>query len=73
MRDAGQVDSGPAEACRARELTAWQAVLPALYPEIAGETVVDVVSISSGRILLLTDIHIAMLKVCTARRVMSIP
>ena len=58
-----QVGSGPAEARRASELAAWQAVLPSLYPEIAGEAVLDVVAISSGRILLLTAAHIAMLKV----------
>lgn len=51
------------EARRARELAAWEAVLPALYPEIAAERVVDVVAVSSGRILLLTDTHVAMLKV----------
>ena len=62
----GQVGSGATEARRSAELAAWQAVLPSLYPEIAGEAVVDVVAISSGRILLLTDAHIAMLKVNTA-------
>ena len=62
----GQVGSGATEARRSAELAAWQAVLPTLYPEIAGEAVVDVVAISSGRILLLTDAHIAMLKVTTA-------
>lgn len=58
----GQVDARAAEAQRAAELAAWQAVLPALYPEIGGERVLDVVAVSSGRILLLTDTHVAMLK-----------
>ena len=53
----------PAKEAERAELAAWQAVLPEVYPEIAGDRVLDVVAVSSGRILLLTDLHVAMLKV----------
>lgn len=59
----GPQDAQATEARRFMELAAWQAVLPSLYPEIAEERVLDVVAVSSGRILLLTDTHVAMLKV----------
>ena len=51
------------ESQRAAELAAWQEVLPSIYVEIAAERIEDVVAVSSGRILLLTDTHVAMLKV----------
>lgn len=51
------------DARRAVELAAWQEVMPELYPEIASERVLDVVTVRSGRLLVLTDAHVAMLKV----------
>lgn len=39
--------------------------MPELFPEIASERILDVVTVRSGRILVLTDAHVAMLKVST--------
>ena len=51
------------KAAEEAQLAAWSAALRELYPDIAGERVVDVVPVSAGRLLLLTDVHIALLKV----------
>jgi hypothetical protein len=50
------------KAAEEAQLAAWGAALPELYPEIAGERMVDVVPVSAGRLLLLTDLHVALLK-----------
>ena len=59
------------DALRAVELAAWQEALLTLYPSIASEAVLDVIAVSSGRLLVLTDAHVAMLKVTASR--LSLP
>lgn len=46
--------------------------MPELYPKIASERVLDVVTVRSGRLLVLTDAHMAMLKVSKLLTAMAV-
>lgn len=43
-------------------MAAWQRVLPEFFPQMAADTVEDVVNIRSTRVVLITDRHIAYLR-----------
>ena len=42
--------------------TAWQRVLPEFFPEMANDTVTEVINVRSTRVVLVTDNHIAYLR-----------
>ncbi len=65
--DSGEamMEDGPRSEAQAHSRTlqaAWQRVLPEFFPEMAGDTVTDVINVRPTRVVLVTDKHVAYLR-----------
>ena len=59
------MEDGPRNEAQAHTRTlqaAWQRVLPEFFPEMAGDTVTDVLNVRPTRVVLVTDKHVAYLR-----------
>ena len=61
----GLMEDGPRSEAQAHSRSlqaAWQRVLPEFFPEMANDTVTDVINVRATRVVLVTDKHVAYLK-----------
>ena len=59
------MEDGPRSEVQAHARTlqnAWQRVLPEFFPEMAGDTVTDVINVRATRVVLITNRHVAYLR-----------